>query len=66
MNPRRRIIDPDRGIPGVEVDVELHIGRKAAGLSPCTCLPACSDKVCKGECGCQGCHEDYGDFLSLR
>ncbi len=41
MNPRRRIIDPDRELdaldripghliirPGVEVDVELHIGQK--------------------------------------
>ena len=33
---------------------------------PCSCPPSCDDadkSPCRGECGCQACHDDY-DFLS--
>jgi len=30
----------------------------------CTCEESCSYD-CKGECGCEKCKQDYGDFLSL-
>lgn len=30
---------------------------------PCTCKPECVDP-CKGKCGCEACHDAYGDFLS--
>lgn len=35
----------------------------------CTCPPECASAFtppCKGECGCERCHNDYGDFLSSR
>lgn len=32
--------------------------------TPCTCKPSCP-WACKGECGCEACHEGYGDFLSV-
>ena len=31
--------------------------------TPCTCLKSCP-WTCKGVCGCEACHEAYGDFLS--
>lgn len=34
----------------------------------CTCSEECREKwkwACKGECGCQKCHEDYQDALSM-
>jgi hypothetical protein len=32
--------------------------------TPCTCDEECPFD-CKGQCGCEACHEAYGDFLSL-
>ena len=31
--------------------------------TPCTCEQVC-DYDCKGECGCEACHESWMDFLS--
>ena len=31
--------------------------------TPCTCKDTCPYD-CKGQCGCEACHEAYGDFLS--
>jgi len=32
--------------------------------TPCTCAESCPYD-CKGQCGCEACHEAYGDFVSL-
>lgn len=39
--------------------------RAALGIVPqCTCKPTCLSD-CKGQCGCEACHEAYMDFLSV-
>ena len=48
---------------GVARDIVQSFKDETAPPSPCRCSAKC-DSVCKGQCGCKRCHDDYMDFLS--